>query len=230
LTVFLVLSSAVDLVVSSSEGIDLRPSGRLFLIIYFGALYYAIFKYRFLDSAPRLWQTRSYRTYAILVVLIDTDRNVIVMNKECESALYMNANECLGRSFADLVHEADLVSRDLNALLGGEVPSVTRRLHFKQSSGIIIADSYLALVRDCFGDPVGVLMVGKENKGVSELRAQVRDHGAPAGDHGTRRTGGDEHGDCRTPRDRQRTVESHLDHMYNKLGIGNKIELLRIAV
>jgi len=170
LTVFLVLSSAVDLVVSSSEGIDLPAFGPIVFIIYFGALYYAIFKYRFLDFSPSLVADEIISNIRDMVVLIDTDRNVIVMNKECESALYMNANECLGRSFADLVHEADLVSRDLNALLGGEVPSVTRRLHFKQSSGIIIADSYLALVRDCFGDPVGVLMVGKENKGVSELR------------------------------------------------------------
>jgi DNA-binding NarL/FixJ family response regulator len=129
----------------------------------------------------------------------------------------------------EILHDPDYLMDELRDVAGGGVGSRETRTTFKGAGDRIVAETYLSGLKDRFGDPAGVLMIARHNPSTGDFlrryritprQLQVIDaliRGESAREIATR-TGLSE-----------RTVETHITNVYNRLGVNNRIELVRMT-
>ncbi len=161
--------------------------------------------------------------------MLGPDFRIISANKNSMELLKLNPEGLKGIYFTKLTESEQSLNENFNRLIDGTLNKMNCRIIYKNSPENIITDSYLSRVTDKFSDLAGFLVISKENKGKKQLRTvyKITDREFNIIDYII--SGMTYKQIAEKLSLSEKTVESHLSNIYNKIGINNKIELINIA-
>ncbi|MBP7737389.1 MAG: PAS domain-containing protein [Spirochaetes bacterium] len=198
-------------------------------IFYVPGVWYAISHYRLLHVGPSLMADDIIMHIHEMVILLGPDLRILSVNAYAVELLEFPADSLNGKDVGDILQDSDYLMDELRAVAGGGEGSRETRAMFRGGGDRIVAEIYLSGLKDRFGDPAGVLMIARPDHSTGEFlrryritprQIQVIDaliRGESAREIAAR-TGLSE-----------RTVETHIMNIYNRLGVNNRIELVRMT-
>ncbi len=224
--ILVVLSWIADYFLGLRGARNIEP---FWLLLWFGVVVFTIRKYRFIPITVEFINKDITENIEEGIVLLDPDRNLIFTNR----AMRRIANVGDG----DILRLEDIISKDgdLDAGMAGMAASGSRsfrtRANIVQSaSGAKVAvDVKVTKIMDSFRDTTGFLIIVSM---IKELEGLKITYGITARELDVIR----QLSFGRTNRDiagmfglAERTVESHITHIYAKLGVSNRVELLNLV-
>jgi DNA-binding CsgD family transcriptional regulator/PAS domain-containing protein len=207
----------------------LQGIGQVGFYFYFFGLFYLISKFRFLNVNFSLMADEILSNINEMVMILDTRFAITTANRRTGELLSLQPDRLAGMRFSDLVSSSDDIEDKLRDLLGGNESSLQLRLFYKNGPDTILTDSYLSKVKDRFSDTAGILVISREIKGKSDFRKAYRITAREFEVVDLVLAGYSNKTISKKLQISERTVETHCLHVYNKMGIGNKIELINLA-
>jgi DNA-binding CsgD family transcriptional regulator len=193
-------------------------------------LCYATMRYSFLSPRPSPMTENLIAHVDDAVLLLDSGDLVSHANSAAERMLSAAPGSLIGRPFAELVRDGEAVGGRLELFKKGSDPSLRLRLALApEGREPTTADCYLSKVKDRFSDLVGVLLLAKELPGRREFQGlhKITDREMEIVDLVLAGSSNKAIGEALYIS--ERTVEAHCLHVYNKLGIGSKAELVKLC-
>ena len=214
----------VDLIAARYGKSALSP---ITTLIWFIALVYIILRYRFIQLTPHLVSPDILDAVNELVMLVDSNRKVITLNRKGRALL--NGSPDL---FSDLKGEIDGFGRMdefIDAAFEGTGREEFFRIFLSQRESICPLDIKMKTVLDRFKEPLGVLIVGSEVPGIEHFQKRFGLTSRQAEVIVLLLSGLTNKEIADRMFLSERTVKGHLTNIYNKLGINNKIELYNLS-
>ncbi len=207
---------------------DSQNINSLWLLIWIGILLYTIRKYRFITITPDFISRDITENIEEGIVLLDPSLGVIFANRAVLSMLNEDRAEhiCL----PELVRERHVLDNEFSRMTGSESDSFRTRVNLapRDSGKGIPVDLKVKKVIDSFKDLSGFLMIVSRVKELEQLKTRYRITARELDVIRQLAVG-------KTTREiagmlglAERTIETHVANIYNKLGIGNRIELLNL--
>ncbi len=110
-----------------------------------------------------------------------------------------------------------------------KINNFTLRINYKKDDEYIITKTYVSGIKDKFGDLTGFLVISSEIKEIKQFQKYFKITNRELEIIELIITGLTYKNVAEKLKIAERTVETHLTNIYNKIGIDNKIELIRIA-
>ena len=192
-------------------------------------LCFATLHYRFLSPRPSPMTEDLIAHVSDAVFLLDRDFFVAYANLAAERLSSALPGSLCGRLFPDLVRGGAEMGPKLRRFQDGAELSLKLRLAFARGEDDMAAACYLSKVKDRFSDLVGILLIAKELPGRKEFQSRNRITNREMEVVDLILAGLSNQGLGERLGISERTVESHCLHIYNKLGIANKSELIKLS-
>lgn len=193
------------------------------------ALYFIIKRYRFMNLDYTFMGDEIISSINDMVIVLDRDLNIVEANKRFRRMFPGTGSYLQNKNFYDLVEETGHVEEVITKMSEGGITSTVLRLTYKSCGEYTVTKTHLAKMKDKFGDDAGYFVISDEVRGIKQFRKNYRI---------TRRelevieliiSGLTYREISERLNIAEKTVEAHLTNIYNKIGINNKIELIRIA-
>jgi DNA-binding CsgD family transcriptional regulator/PAS domain-containing protein len=197
------------------------------LFAYIVSLCYATLRYSFLAPRPSPMTEDLIAHVSDAVFLLDADFAVAHSNQAAERLAA--AGPLRGRPFVSLVRGGAEAARRLKTFQGGAELSAGLRIAFAREGNDAAATCYLSKVKDRFGDLVGILVIAKELPGRREFQDRFRVTGREMQVVDLILAGAANQAIGEALGISERTVEAHCLHVYNKLDVRNKTELVKLC-
>ena len=197
------------------------------LFAYIVSLCYAALRYRFLAPRPSPMTEDLIAHISDAVFLLDADFAVAHSNPAAERLAA--AGPLRGKPFASLVRGGAEAARRLKTFQSSAELSFGLRLAFAREGNDAAATCYLSKVKDRFGDLVGILAIAKELPGRREFQDRFRITGREMQVVDLILSGAANQAIGEALGISERTVEAHCLHVYNKLDVRNKTELVKLC-
>ncbi|HOT46750.1 MAG TPA: LuxR C-terminal-related transcriptional regulator [Spirochaetota bacterium] len=207
--------------------------GAAYHLAYAVGLFFSVFYLKFLDLKPSIVAEEIIANIGDMVVLLGPDLKVLSANAAFQETLGYSRGGLEGRHVRDIIDEQDDIAADIDLLKKGPARKLQRPLRYrinrKKEREYISTDSYVSKVTDRFADVIGFLMISRVNAGrkqfqvihrITDRELEIVDltlEGLSSTDIGARLGIS------------ARTVQSHQEHVYQKLGVTGKVELVRVA-
>jgi len=199
-----------------------------FFAVYLFGVFFAITRYRFMVFGIKDIAQDALSFINDMVIIAGRDRRILDMNRSASVKLASGSAALYGRVITDIVEEGHILDSIFQFILlkGG---SEKCRIIYNTGPEPVVTDSTISAVRDRFGDITSLLVVSRENRGVSHFRNYFK-LTAREMEIILHTISGMTNNEIAAVLDiTKRTVETHQNNIYNKLGISNKIELLNIT-
>jgi len=208
---------------------ELQSIGVSFFYLYVIGLFFLVSKFRFMGINYLLTADEIISNINDIVILLDLDLKVIDANAKFEQVLSIAPEKIKGRLFCDIIIPNEDIKNKCEYLINDKISATNLRINYKKEDEYIITRTTLLRIKDKFGDLVGFLVISSEVKEIKQFQKYFKItnreleiieliiYGL------TYRDISDKLSIAET------TVEKHLYNIYNKLGINNKIELIRIT-
>jgi DNA-binding CsgD family transcriptional regulator len=200
-----------------------------FFAIYLYGIFFSISRYRFLSFSIGDVAREVLSHIRDVIVILGPDGTIMDANRNLNEMLSDSRDLFTGLNIHELVESNENFSLALSEISTGSRESFSGIIIYKNRPENRIAESSLSGVRDRFGDLVAILLISREKKEVMFFQRHFKI------------TGREMEVVCLTLSGltnieiserlgiTKRTVETHQNNIYNKLGVNNKIELLRVA-
>jgi DNA-binding NarL/FixJ family response regulator len=164
-----------------------------------------------------------------MILLLGNDFKIIMGNSRSMETLETSQEDLKKILFFDIVRNGETVRDRVDAYLKSDEESLFARISYITNAGDVLTDTHLSRIYDKFNDPSGFLVISRESKGKQQVQKAYRItdrefevvelllSGLPNKDIG------EQLGIS------VRTVEAHCLHIYNKIGIKDRIELFTFA-
>lgn len=205
----------------------LPPMSPLYFFSFLLAVFYAITRYRLLTITQATVSHDILQSIDQAVVLIDPGSRVVGSNRAADDILAAGRS-LSGRSLAEAFGHDRGLEEGLADLLAGRRADLGHFSRTRMGSRDVTLELSARVVRDRFGDGIGVLLVGNPVRGVDQFRARF---------HVTRRewdtiqsllAGIPSRAVARRLDVSERTVKAHIESIYRKLGVHNRVGLLEV--
>jgi diguanylate cyclase len=208
----------------SYKSIGLTP---VLFSVYFTGIYIAIFKYRFLSLTPELISNELVENIDEAVILFDCNLNLIFLNKKAKELSEKSGKEkeYFTEYFDKNVH---IKNRIIQMIKGGNDTITLKHIITGEDSKKKLMDAYFSVVRDRFKDKLGVIMIGRELKGletfinkysITERELEIIE----------KIISGEKNKDIAKSLDiTERTVKMHTGNIYQKLNVENRIQMINV--
>lgn len=200
-----------------------------FFAVYLLGVFYAMNRYRFLSFSIKDLSSEVLSYIQDIVIIVKPDKTIIDTNSNLSLLLSRNPDSFCGLSILDIAESDSSFTGPLDELIAGRISSFRTRIVYKNEPENSVTDSSFVRIEDKFGDFSAILIVSRENKGIMQFRKHFKITGREMEVIENTVSGLTNKAIAEKLRITERTVETHLNNIYNKLGINNKIELLRIA-
>jgi DNA-binding CsgD family transcriptional regulator len=204
--------------------------GLSYSLFYVLALFFAVFKYKFLNLKTTFIADEVISHISDILIMLDLDYKIVLYNKKFVDNFSLNPNDIKEKNIYELIEKNDDFRNKLEKLIKSRNNNFYYRLNYINGSDIISTDSYISKITDNFFDTSGFIIISKINKGkiifqklykITEREFEVIDLilSGLSNEQIGYKLGISE-----------RTVESHCLHIYNKIGINDRMELFKICV
>ncbi len=206
---------------------DIGPSGNA---LYLVGLYYAVFRLRFMRNWPAVSADELIAHISDMVFITDRDGNIISMNEPAKSVVLAVGARDRTRLLLDVIRENAEIRALFERLSSDGSRSESARITYRGDDGDVYTDSYVSRIMDRFSDHVGFLVISSGNRGRAMLQTAYRitDREFMVMELCVR--GATNREIALSLGVSVRTVETHVIHVYNKLGVNNRIELMNVAL
>ncbi|MCX7788038.1 MAG: LuxR C-terminal-related transcriptional regulator [Spirochaetes bacterium] len=226
LLLFFIGGSANDLIIAHRLGIPVISP--FYFIIFLAGTWYAIVKYRFLSITHKTVCKDILENMDVAVLLLDPELRIMMINKQAQRLLEHRQVDVIGEQVARVLGDDTLLKEGFRRLLEGRIEKLSYTMQVPRRDELLGLQITLSLVRDWMGELLGVLLIGQEIKGLKQFMSRF---------HLTWReweiiqqvlSGATNRSIAEHLQIKERTVKSHVTHIYNKLGIRNRVELLKL--
>lgn len=194
---------------------------------WLAGILYSITKYRFLSLTPELVSYDIIANIDESVILLDRDLKVIFANNKTEELSGMKIVKLMNRDILAIIRELEQVKNRISAMVKDREREFTCGIHFKNEEGARPMDMKFISVHDAYDDLTGYMMIVRENRDKALFRERYKITEREMEIIGLLLSGLT----CREISGRltvtKRTVDTHVNNIYNKLGANNRMELAR---
>lgn len=194
---------------------------------WLAGILYSITKYRFLSLTPELVSYNIIANIDESVILLDKDLRIIFANNKTGELSGMKNVTLMNRDFSVIIREREQVKHRISIMANNHEREFTCGVHFGNEDGSRPVDMKFISVYDAFDDLTGYMMISAENRDKALFRDRFKI---------TERemeilelvlsglTSREISGRLNVTK---RTVDTHVNNIYNKLGVNNRMELAR---
>jgi PAS domain S-box-containing protein len=208
---------------------DYEAIGVILFYLYVIGLFYVIMKLRFLNLNHSLMGDEIISNINDIVILLDADMNIMDVNNRFNELLTTSPEKIKMKSFFDIISSNDVIKDKIASIKGSRIERCDLKLNFKKDDEFIITKSHISRMKDRFGDFTGFLVISTEVKEIKQFQKYFKISNREMEVIELIIFGLTYRDVSEKLNITEKTVETHLTNIYNKLGINNKIELVRIA-
>ncbi len=199
-----------------------------FFAIYLYGVFFALNKYKLMVYSIRDCSREILSQIGDALILTDHRLHIIEIGGSAGKLLSDRIGGQTGRSLGELVRLNRELENRLKGLVDGTEAPFTVRVTFATGEGVI-TDTFFSRVTDRFGDFSALLAVCRETRGIPELKRYFKLTDREMELVLLTITGLSNSSIAEKLGIGRRTVETHQINIYNKLGIGNKLELMTVT-
>jgi DNA-binding CsgD family transcriptional regulator len=197
-------------------------------VIYLFAIYYSVFRYKFLDLIPLIITDDIIAHISDMVILLDADFTITKINNKCTEILGFQNSSRDHKNIYSIIPEKEMFNERLNAFLKSNEKILNDSTYLKGSKAEILADVYVSRIYDRYCDIAGYLVIAKEIRGIKEFMKKYK---LTAREFEVLRlliTGILNKEISEKLNVAESTIKSHIEHIYDKTGAGSKLELVNL--
>jgi DNA-binding CsgD family transcriptional regulator len=200
----------------------------LYMLIWVAGILYSMVRYRFLASSPELFSQDILSNIDELVILLDTDFNIVHMNNKAIEIIG-SGDTYTGENFRVIIKENEALTKEMNSLYEDVHTDFSCRLNLIRSGGeTVCIDTKFKTIKDKYRDIVGMLIIAKPVKELAQFQELYNITGRECNVIQLAINGKTNHEIADELNISERTVKTHLTHIFNKLGVDNKIQLMML--
>jgi DNA-binding CsgD family transcriptional regulator/PAS domain-containing protein len=203
--------------------------GIILFSLYIIGLYVLISRFRLLDLHNSIPAEEIIANIDELVFVLDGDLMIRDVNNAVSAFFRSDAGKASPRSFLDLVSDPKSFAGMIEDAVRTATGSFTAVVHFKAGSEVFPARTYVSVIKDRFHDTAGFMIIASPIKEMKQFRKTFKLTDRELQIVGLAISGSTGREIAEKLAIAEKTVERHLTNIYNKVGIGNRIELFRVA-
>lgn len=225
MAMYLVSSGPLDYFVSPALGFP--PMSSLYFLAFMIAAFAGIVRYRLLSITHATVSRDILETLDLVIVLTTMNSRVVGYNR-CASEILAAGRPLAGLATRDVFGPDETIEAGYGALRTGTRSEFACFLSVNGKGGSTTLELSALVVRDRYGDAIGVLLTGHPIRDVDRFRVRYRI---------TRREwqtiecllgGASNRSAAATLGVTVRTVKAHVTSIYQKLGVANRMGLLGV--
>ena len=198
-----------------------------YYMIWILGVAYVMIKYRFLTITTEMVSKDIIANIEESIILLNTRFEVITINDKTKRLI--KQKKLSKNNLSTIIKEYNSITEEMKNMIQGEFSNFSCRIHFKEKGGdYILIDAKFNLIKDSYGDELGILIIGKEVKEIKQVKAlyKITDREADIIQH---LISGDSNKEiAHTLGITENTIKRHIANIYNKLNIDNKIDLINL--
>ena len=203
--------------------------GIIFFSLYIIGLYVLISRFRLLDLHNSIPAEEIIANIDELAFVLDGDLMIRDVNRTVSAFFRNDAGKTAPRSFLDMVSDPQSVAGMIEDARRTATGGVSATVHFKAGAETFTARTYVSVIKDRFHDTAGFMVIASPVKEMNQFRKAFKLTDRELQIVGLVISGSTGREIAEKLAIAEKTVERHLTNIYNKVGIGNRIELFRIA-
>jgi DNA-binding CsgD family transcriptional regulator len=199
------------------------------VLIWFAAMWYALWKYRFLAVTPELISRNVFGRMVDSVIVFNKQQEVILVNDRTTQLLNVSREDMINKPVFLFIKGFSQLIKDIEYLFKGSSESFNARLAYvNKNKQMIVMDGRFSLVKDRFDDALGILLLAVEVEGIKHFKTRYSLTDRELEVIHFVRIGLPYEQIAQRLDISKRTVKAHVSHIYNKLRIYNRIQLLDV--
>lgn len=200
-----------------------------FFAVYLYGVFFAMVKYRFMSFSIKDISREILSQINETILILSPEQKIIEAKSNPNELLSVNTAGFCGCFFRDIIVMDDELTVKFDKLIAGEITSFSERIIYRSDPENIVTDSSVSSVCDRFGDFSAILVVSRESRGVPQFQKYFKLTSREMEIVLLTISGLSNIEISERLSITKRTVETHQNNIYNKLGISNKIELLKVS-
>jgi DNA-binding CsgD family transcriptional regulator len=186
----------------------------------------SIIKYRFLSFSPGLFSHEVFENIEESVLVLDCNKKIIFANSSARKLFPDDARES---DLRKSIFEYDKIIAKIDELFKGVMNNIVENMvSVNDADSKIVIRAKFSIIKDKYNDRIGVLVLCQELKGMGEFTAEYKVTGRELDVIRYVTTGLPNREIADIFNISERTIESHMVNIYNKLNIKNKVELINV--
>jgi DNA-binding CsgD family transcriptional regulator len=198
-------------------------------LIYYLAIFYSVFRLKFMNLTPSIMADEIIEHIGEMILLLGNDCRIIMGNSRSLELLKLHQEDLRNKSFFKIIRNRRGIKDKIRNYLKSNEKSMGIRVDYPANGNDILTDTYISRIYDKFNDLAGFLVISKENKGKPEIQKR---YGITEREFDVIElllSGLSNKLIGKQLDITVRTVESHCQHIYSKLGVKDRIELFTFA-
>ncbi len=197
------------------------------MAFWLAGILYSITKYRFLSLSPELVSYDIIANIDESVILLDKDLKIIFANNKTEELSGIESANLMNREFSVIIREHEQVKNRLSVMVKSREREFTYGVHFQDEDGTRPMDMKFISVHDAYDDLTGYMMILRENRDKTLFMTRFKITEREMEIIGLVLSGLTSREISGRLNVTKRTVDTHMNNVYNKLGVNNRMELAR---
>jgi DNA-binding CsgD family transcriptional regulator len=202
---------------------------QIVILIWIFGIWYAIVKYKLMAPTPSLTSNEILSHINEMVIILSTELKIFMANDKFNELLSVKAKNINNKDIFDFIYMDEKLKHYFNLLMEGKEEKFRCKIYYKREPEPILTDSYISRITDKFSDLIGILLISRENKGIKQLQTAFKITDREFEIIDLTISGYSNKDIAEKLGITERTVETHLNNIYNKLAIKSKVELLNLA-
>ena len=163
------------------------------------------------------------------IILLDEQLHILSINTKTEILIEKKSAKIIGKEFSAIFSQHEKIYSEIQEMLKGNASDFSCRVDYKKTNDTsVFMDAKFSIVRDRFNDVLGVLVLGREVKELKQLKTFYRLTRREADIIQCIINGFANKEIAGFLGIAERTVKTHLTNIYNKLEVGNKVQLFSL--
>ncbi len=199
-----------------------------FFALFLFSVFYSITRYKLMSFNVKDIAQLVLSHIKELVIILKPDLRVIYINSYGATLFNKKPDNLKDISFLSLIENSETFFSEISGLMRGDTESIANSIVYNCQPDALITDSNLSRVYDSFGDFEAILIVSRENRGYHYFKKLYRLTSREIELIFFAITGYTNKEIAQHLDIKERTVETHLNNIYNKVNVCNKMELFRL--
>ncbi len=208
---------------------NLQPIGLTLFYLYIIGMFFLVSKYRLLNINFSLMADEIISNINDIVIVLDPDLKILEVNGKFDEVFSTTPKKIKNKLFLDLITGDEDCLREFKELSENGKKSFKMRISYSADEENLITNTYVSAIKDRFGDLIGFLVISGEIKEIRQFQKYFRITNRELEIVECSIRGLTNKEVSQKLSIAERTVEAHLNNIYNKLKINNKVELGMIA-
>jgi len=198
----------------------------IYFIIWYLGIAYAMRKLRLMNVNLAYINQDIISHIEEFIIMLSSDNKINFMNKK-SLEIFGTDSSYVNMPLASFVKESESYIKELVTLTKNGDTSISCRLNFiTKSDGYLMVDAKTKMVFDKYNDMIGYLVIAHEVKEAVQMQKLYKITSRELEIIQFIISGKTNHEIAETLHISERTVKSHITHIFNKLAVDNRVQLI----